>query len=654
MNRACKNIYTQADDYQFEHHVTKINNYKHMKYFIVILLFINSTLIFSQSSNLYMPLDIQKAYENGTRLYDGNIADNYWINHTDYKINVELKPDSNLLVGSASIKYFNESPDSLPNIVLRLYQNIYKPGSVRDWNVQDSYLGDGIIIHSLKLGNKTIDLNSKGVMIRGTNMIVKLDKKLAPNKNLDLDIDWSFKFAKYPMRMGNYEGDYFVAYWYPQVSVYNDVNGWDMLSYSGTVEFYNDFNNYDINYTVPNDYLIWSTGEIQNIKDVLKENIVSKYEKAKKSDNTINIITADDYKNNNVTVKTESGKSTWNFTANKVPDVAWATSNNYNWDASSVEVEPGRRVLTAAIYPDSIKQNKNAALYAHQTIEYMSKVSPGIPYPWSHTTAFTNKRRSGGMEFPMIQNNGAPKRIGSSTGLIFHEIVHSYFPFYMGTDERRAAWMDEGWATFFPRNIVNKNDSSSHYQKRRVASYEHVAGTTKDMPMILPSYMMTHGESRNSFYNRPAMAYEELRHLLGDELFHKALREYMNRWHEKHPIGYDFFFTFNDVVGEDLSWFWKPWFFELGYPDLAIDNVSINENSVTVSVANVGNLPTRISVTMQYEDGDEETVEMSASQLKMASKVDVNFTTSKKIKNVKLGSDLIPDVNRENNNFEIK
>ncbi len=223
----------------------------------------------------------------------------------------------------------------------------------------------------------------------------------------------------------------------------------------------------------------------------------------------------------------------------------------------------------------------------------------------------------------------------------------------MGTNERRAAWMDEGWATFFPRTVVNKFDSTNKYQERRVASYEKVAGNTKDIPMVYPSYMMTHGESRNNFYNRPAIAYEELRHLLGDELFHKALREYMNRWHEKHPIGNDFFFTFNDVVGEDLSWFWKPWFFELGYPDLALDNVTINENSVTVSVAMVGNLPTRIELTVLFEDGETKIITTSASRLKGRTKVDINFETSKKIKTVKLGSELIPDVNKKNNLFEL-
>ncbi len=122
-----------------------------MKYFVVILLLVNSFLVFSQTSSLYIPLDTKIAYEKGTRTYDGNVSESYWTNHSDYKIDVELKPDSNLLVGTASIKYFNQSPDSLSSICYSFcIKTFYKPGSVRDWNVQDSYLGDGIKIHSLK------------------------------------------------------------------------------------------------------------------------------------------------------------------------------------------------------------------------------------------------------------------------------------------------------------------------------------------------------------------------------------------------------------------------------------------------------------------------------------------------------------------------
>ncbi|MCF6269348.1 MAG: M1 family metallopeptidase [Melioribacteraceae bacterium] len=625
-----------------------------MQRIIFLILLLSTANIFSQNSNLFIPLDVIEAYENGTRTYDGTVSSSYWINHTDYKIDVEFFPDSNYIVGSAKIIYFNESPDSLSKIVLRLYQNIVKPGVAKDWNISAKLLGDGMKIKSLIVRGDSVKVNSEHAKIGGTNMSIRLDKKLSPNDKIDLEIEWSFELPKFPLRMGNYNGDFFIAYWYPQVAVYDDVYGWDMLQYSGVVECYNDFNNYDINYTVPADYVLWSTGELQNGENVFSNEILERLQRAKNSDETVNIITVDDYEKNNVTLKTASGKNTWSFRASKVPDIAWAVSNNYNWDASSIEVEPGRRVLTAAIYPDSIKQYKNAALYARESIKYMSEVSPGVPYPWSHTTAFTNKGKRGGMEFPMMQNNSAPKKISRNLGLIFHEIVHNYFPFYMGTNERREAWMDEGWAAYFPQKIVEKYDSTSRYGEYRVSSYEKMAGKTKDVPMILPSYMMTHGESRTNFYNRPAVAYMELRQLLGDELFNKALREYMNRWHEKHPIGYDFFFTFNDVAGEDLSWFWKPWFFDLGYPDLAIENVEVKNSVATILLSKVGNIPTRIELTVLFDDGESEVIQKSASLWKESNEAEIKLKSDKKIKSVKLGSPLIPDVNKDNNLFEMK
>ena len=163
---------------------------------LLIVFIIFSTNIQSQQSSLFMPLEVQTAYENGTRTYNGTVSDKYWINSTDYKINAELFPDSNLLIGDAKITYYNNSPDSLRNIVFRLYQNILKPGSVRDWNVPDSFLGDGIKITSLKIMGNLIDINSLMVRIVGTNIKVDLDKLLLPNEKVEIEISWKFNFPK--------------------------------------------------------------------------------------------------------------------------------------------------------------------------------------------------------------------------------------------------------------------------------------------------------------------------------------------------------------------------------------------------------------------------------------------------------------------------
>lgn len=622
----------------------------------LVLIFVLASIstIFSQNSDLFIPIDVQKAYENGTRSYDGRVSENYWINHSEYKIDVELFPDSNLIIGSESVTYLNNSPESLSELVIRLYQNITKPGAKRDLNLYESALTKGIEITKLKIRDELITLPSKYVYISGTNMSIRLEKELPPNSTINLELNWSYTISARPMRTGNYGGEFFIAYWYPQIAVYDDLYGWDEIDYGGTVEFYNDFNNYDFKITVPDNYVVWATGELQNQESVFQSKIIKKIEEAKNSDETVNIITLDDHQNEHVTLRNEIGKNTWNFKASNVPDVAWATSNNYNWDASSIEVENGRRVLTAAIYPDSVDMYKNAALYARETIKYLSHESPGYPYPWSHTTAFCNKRHGGGMEFPMMQNNGVPSTIGGNVGLIFHEILHSYFPFHMGINERRAAWMEEGWASFFPRRVVEEFDSTYDYQAIRVAEYLGDAGNNYDMPMMVPSFMFVNGGSRNNFYSRPANAYEELRVLLGDELFNKALLEYMNRWHEKHPIPYDFFFTFNDFLMEDLSWFWKPWFFEFGYPDLGIESIISDTDKTTITINKVGNIPTRIFYKVTFEDDSFQEFSESARVWKNLNSAAFNHSFDKKVKKVQLGDDLIPDVNQENDVFVVE
>lgn len=615
----------------------------------VFTFFAIAVSLFAQQSSLFIPIDVQNAYENGTRSYNGEPGESYWVNHSDYEIDVELIPDSNLIVGSAKITYYNESPDTLKRLTLRLYQDVLKEGASRDFSIGKKGITDGVIIKSLIVNDSIIDINSRSVYKTTTNMIVRLDEPLDPDGELEIEIDWMFTLSKIPLRMGNYGGDFFIAYWYPQVAVYDDVFGWDSIEYLGIVEFYNDFSNYDFNITVPGDYVVWATGELQNSDDVFHDKILAKIRKAKSSYDVVNVIIPEDYKKNEVTIPNE--KNVWSFEAENVPDVSFCVSNNYNWDAASVQVdeELNRRVLTSAVYPDSIEQFKDAALYARETIEYMSMEMPGYPYPWPHTTSFCNKRSGGGMETPMMANDGAPLNKGRLVGLIFHEISHSYLPFYMGVNERRFAWMDEGWAAFFPKEIVDKYDDEYDYQARRVAAYAGAAGRYLDIPMMIPSFMMRHGTARNSFYNRPAIAYEELHQMLGGDLFKKAMQKYMSLWNEKHPIPYDFFFTFNEIVGEDLSWFWKPWFFEFGYPDLGIKSVSVDDNNIKVIVEKVGNIPTRVKLTFVFEDNTKEEIYKSADVWKNGN-LTITITNSfdKKTKLVKIGDDLIPDVNQEN------
>lgn len=627
---------------------------------IVLFIFIISLLsapLLGQTSNLFVPLNIQKAIDNGTRSLNGTPGENYWQNKSEYKITAELLPDSSYLIGEEEITYYNNSPDSLRQIIIRLYQDIYKIGAVRDWYFGQAGLNDGVKLKYIILNKDTLNISPGSDDIRrgSTNLAVYPKNKIAPNSITKLKIGWEFEISETrPMRMGNYgDNNFYVAYWYPQIAVYDDIDGWDRVEYSGTVEFYNDFSDFDVKLKIPAGMVVWATGELQNGKEILREDIYNKYEEAKLSDETIRIITQEDYKKGLVTADNKLNE--WHFLADNVSDFTFATSKSFNWDGASIIVDTltGKRSLTDVIYKDSTIHYNEGAQYARATIKYLSHEMPGYAYPYSHATTYCNGNRGGGMESPMMANNGAPNERASHIGLVFHEISHNYFPFIMGTNERKYAFMDEGWASFLPTEIVERYEPESNYRVNRVKSYAKDAGTERDLPLVTPSYSVK-TDVRLVFYNRPAVAYYELMELLGKDLFKKSLKEFIYRWQGKHPIPQDFFFTFDDVTGEDLSWFWKPWFFEFGYPDQAITEVEAKEDLIKATIKKVGNIPTRVLVVFVFEDGTIQSVSKSAREWKDGNnKIIVELKTSKKVKNVFLENKYIPDSVEENDFFTL-
>ena len=621
-----------------------------------IFLFMFSMNLGAQNKGLYVPLNIQKSIDAGVRTNNGMPGPGYWQNHSDYKIKAELLPDSSALVGSETIVYHNESPDTLKQLVIRLYQDILKKGGVCEFPIGTAELTDGTDIKLLIVNDDTLKVGSRrdGAFISGTNMFVALKNPLPPKTNIKLKIDWQIHIPKIvTIRMGNFgDNDMFIAYWYPQMSVYDDIDGWDTINYSGFVEFYNDFSNFDFEITMPGNMVAWATGELQNPEEVFQQSVIDKINEAKQSDEKVNIISPQDYKDGRVTI--DNPKNTWKFKANNVADVSFCVSDSYVWDASSVQVDNnGRRVLTNAVYEDSTVNWEHAAMFARTTIDYLSHELPGYPYPYPHTTNFCNKGPGGGMETPMMTNDGAPKEDARTLGLIFHEITHTLFPFFMGTNERKYAWMDEGWASFYLTETVENYPGGKGYKAHEVNGFESGAGDETELPMITPSFSYKGDYIRVAFYNKPASAYFELMELLGRDTFKKAMLEYMNRWNGKHPIPYDFFNTINDAAGEDLSWFWKPWWFDYGYPDLALKNVKQNGDNITAEVEKLGVIPTRVELKFVFDDGTNKIVKRSAREWKDKNSLMVELKSDKKLKEVQLGTPEIPDTKRDNNSVTL-
>jgi hypothetical protein len=634
-----------------------------IKYCVVAALFFyvlsNCNVLQAQTSSLYMPIDIQKVYKKNTRSVNGMPGPAYWQNRSDYVIKVSIDPQTHTLKGEETITYSNNSPDTLRQLVIRLYPDLFKKGGIRDEQINPTDITEGVAIQKLRVNGKDLDLNGTRPAFRrtGTNLFLQLSSPLSPGSKISLDIQWSYAIPqKTHIREGLYgASSYFIAYWYPQIAVYDDVDGWDTHNYTGTQEFYNDFGDFNVEITMPDEFIVWATGVLQNPDEVLEKEYASRYKSAGSSDEVVNIITAKDRKKGEITPGKQA--RTWKFKATYVPDFAFATSDTYLWDATSVVVDRSnnRRTVVGAAYNPNSKDFYEVARYGRQCAEYFSTDLPGVPFPYPNLTVFNG---SGGMEFPMMVNDGSYNLSGAAE-VTAHEIAHTYFPFYMGINERKYAWMDEGWAQMLPnemeiklRTADQKTFSPQSYNAQVLSGF---AGNEMDIPLMVSSSLLTGSSYGYASYFRPGVAYATLKEMLGDELFTRTLQEYMRRWNGKHPIPYDFFYTFNDVLKEDLGWFWKPWFFEAGYPDLAIKEVQTQSGKSRIIVEKRGSIPVPIVLTVTFTDNSQETIKES---VRVWQKGDTTFTVEKQfgktIRKVEVGSIQIPDAVTDNNVFEVK
>jgi len=611
--------------------------------------------LFAQQE-LYMSRNIQSAYEEGTRSFSGMPGDNYWQNSSDYKIKVEVNPQENLLAGSEEITYFNNSPDTLTRIVIRLYQDILKKGGARDWPLPPESVHEGVQISKVVIAGEDVDMEDKKKFNRsGTNLLITLNEALPPNSRLNFSINWNVYISdKVKIRMGAYDStSFFIAYWYPQVAVYDDIDGWDRYNYSGQQEFYNDFSNFDVEIKAPNTFAVWAAGKLQNPDELLNEKYLERYNLAQQSHEVIKIITEEDLLSRNI-FSGSSEFNTWKFKADYVTDFSFALSDHYLWDGVSVIVDSttNRNVFVDAAYKIESEDFYDVADISKKSIEYFSFEMPGVPFPYPCLTAFNG---SGGMEFPMMINDGSASTLAGTVGVTSHEIAHTYFPFYMGINERKYAFMDEGWAVMLPFAFQERMVEDNFPKRRNISSYQRFAGNETEMPPMIPSILLKGHSYRTASYSRPGLAYEYLREVLGDELFTEALQEFIKRWNGKHPLPYDMYNTFNEVTGQDLNWYWHAWFFEHGHPDLAIDRVEQQEEKIQVFISKVGSIPIPIKLKIVFEDGAEAELNHTAAVWKNGNKeFIIEYPADKPVKEIILGSPDIPDTDSENNQVVIQ
>jgi hypothetical protein len=601
-----------------------------------------------KAQTLYMPRDIQKAFKNETRSVDGRPGKKYWQNYGRYNINITAVPQNRTVKGTEQITYVNNSPDTLKRLNMKLILNIHKPGAARFGDAGADYLTPGIQFDSFLINGE-----AKKVASGSTNQLVGLGKPLMPHDSVKLDIGWHFEISKESGREGMIDSTTcYLAYFYPRVSVYDDYNGWDRLPFLDAQEFYNDFNDYTLHVTAPKNYVVWATGTLQNPNEVLQPEYAKRLQASFTSDSTIHVASAAELAAHKVTVQKEM--NTWTWTANDISDMAVGISDHYVWDAASVVVDDAtnRRASMQAAFLDNSEDFHHAVQNGRNSLGWLSHNWPGVPYPFPKMTSFQG---FADMEYPMMVNDSHTNDVRFSQFVQDHEIAHTYFPFYMGINESRYAFMDEGWATTFELLIgtaeVGKEKAESLYKDFRVDRWIHDASTAEDQPVITPSSELRGGYGNNS-YGKPSLSYFALKDMLGDELFKKALHGYMDRWHGKHPIPWDYFNSMSNITGKNLDWFFNNWFFTNYYIDLSLKSVTKASGGYTAAIKNIGGFVLPFNIKVTYADGSAESIHQTpAVWEKNQKQITVSLKTTKVVKSVTLDGGIFMDADESNNTW---
>jgi hypothetical protein len=599
-------------------------------------------------SGLFMPLEFRNAYEKGTRRPDGKVARAYWQNTASYDIKVTLDPYSKVLTGQATITYTNKSPDSLANIVFHAYADYYKAGSNHAGffgSMNDELISDGMVVDKLIVQDKEIDMKDrKTVRYRGTNYRVKLPEKLAPGKSVQISINWHEEIpGKGFERAGAIDStSMFVAYWYPEIAVVDDIDGWDQVVYDSSTEFYHDVSDYKVEIEVPENFMLWASVAPDNPKEVYSKKVLQRIETARLDTAGMTIYGEDDFK-----IKKSKKTNTWKYTASGFRDFCFALSDHFVWEAGLYKDDMGEYFIHTA-YPVAHPEFGAVLKTIGGAIKLFHTEFPVYPFPFRNFTIF-NGLQGGGMEFPGMANDAESSGAEYSQwtgrkvtdyeanfGLSLHEMCHMYFPFLMGINEKKYAWMDEGMANF--AEYFNGEGDYSYDNDNSYLASQYVC------PPMVPSYTQPQVSGINS-YTIGSRSYQALYELLGKDMFLQCMKVYIDTWKNKHPTPYDFMFTFNTVSGQDLNWFWQKWYFDWGYPDIGIESYQNGE----LMVKNEGRKPIPFRIEYVYEDDTTKTEEVKTGVWKSSDIFKVQVPDFQKVKTIRLYSAMGGDVVSGNN-----
>ncbi len=554
----------------------------------------------SNHANRFEELNYLLATPNEYRTASGAPGPKYWQQRADYDISVELDEPNNVIKGTETITYFNNSPNPLNYIWLQLDENYHNPSSDNNHtntSRMDSRMTDGQLTNLepwRKLQGYGVNITKATdaafrplkYAINQTMMRIDLPNTLNPGQRFAFKLDWNYKIPDKLTRYGRGGYEHFaednnnlysIAQFYPRLAVYSDFQGWQTLQFTSGAEFALTFGNFKVNITVPADHIVAATGECRNYRNVLTAPQFKRWQQSQTAKEPIEVVTLDEALQASKTKST--AKKTWVYEAENVRDFAFNTSRRLVWDAMSANIE-GKKVMCMSYYGKEAYPlyRKYSTKVVGHTLKVYSKHTFAYPYPVAISV-----EAAIGMEYPMLaMNNGRTAKDGTYTeatkngmiSVIIHEVGHNYFPMIVNSDERQYWWMDEGLNSFL--QFLAEQEFDINYPSNRGPAHKIVEYMRLPKDRLEP--IMTKGDAVASVgsnaYGKASTGLNILREtILGREAFDHAFKEYARRWAFKHPTPADLFRTMEDASGTDLDWFWRGWFFGTDPVDISLDSV---------------------------------------------------------------------------------
>ncbi|HXB05806.1 MAG TPA: M1 family metallopeptidase [Puia sp.] len=640
-----------------------------MRTLLFILLWGTPAIIFAQSR-----FDAHKAfdplfYPTGSTVYrsaSGAPGERYWTNRVDYAIRTALDTAHHSLSGDVTITYTNNSPDALPYLWLQLDQNIYRADSrgeatnpVTGGRWSNKKFTDGDVIRSVVL---LVDGKEQKAdwSVADTRMQIRLPQAVrAGGGVIRFRIDYSFTIPEYGTdRMGRQlmaDGwIYEIAQWYPRMEVYDDVSGWNLLPYLGQGEFYLDYGNIDYTVTAPSNMVVVGSGELLNPAEVLTPAQQSRLAKARSSDKTVVIRSAEEV--NDPKGRLPKASLTWHFRCNQTRDVAWAASRGFIWDAARINLPEGRKALAQSVYP---AESNEAAAWQRSTefVKGCIELYSAEWFPFTYPVATNVGGLVAGMEYPGIVFCSGGERGGGLWEVTNHEFGHNWFPMIVGSNERKYAWMDEGFNTFIngvDTKVFNKGEFLHKSDAWRTAQY--MFGDKSEALLTVPDVIQAQNLG-TAAYSKPAMALDLLRkYVLGEKRFDYAFRTYIRRWAFKHPTPWDFFRTMENAGGEDLGWFWRGWVINNWKLDQGIKDVKYVESDPAkgsiITIENLEEMAMPVIMVIGQENGKMDTVKLPVEIWQHGPTKAFAYQSTSKIKSIVIDpGHEFPDINTGNNSW---